>query len=108
MSFLEELVKEGVITKSQIGAIKTRANEKFAGDVDEALMESGVAEEKILEVKGQYLQMPVRKIDKDKTSFDALKYISEDSAIHYNFAPIALVDGILEVGVTNGEDVQAM
>ena len=39
---------------------------------------------------------------------DALKYISEDSAIHYNFAPVALKDGVLEVGVIDPENIQAM
>src|SRR3989338_2850899 len=108
MSFLEELAKEGLIEKSQIGEIKSRAKEKYQGDIDEALIESGISEEKILEAKGQYLQMPIKKVDKEKSSFDALKYISEDSARHYHLAPIELSDGVLEVGVTNGEDVQAM
>ena len=108
MSFLEELAKENVIKTSQIGEIKSRAQEKYAGDIDEALIESGVTEDKILEVKGKYLQMPVKKIDKDELTFDALKYISEDSAIHYNFAPIELREGVLEVGVTDPENIQAM
>ncbi|MBI2627463.1 type II/IV secretion system protein [Candidatus Nomurabacteria bacterium] len=108
MSFLEELAKEEVIKKSQIGEIKNRAQEKFGGDIDEALIESGITEEKILEVKGKYLQMPVKKVAKDKLTFDALKYISEDSATHYHFAPIELREGVLEVGVTNPENMQAM
>ena len=108
MSFLEELVKEGVINKSQIGEIKTRAEEKYNGDLDEALIESGITEEKILEAKGRYLQIPTRKVDKGNISFDALKYISEDSALHYQFAPIELLDGVLEVGIINPENIQAM
>ena len=108
MSFLEELAKENVIKASQIGEIKSRAQEKYAGDIDEALIESGVTEEKILEVKGKYLQMPIKKIEKDELTFEALKYISEDSATHYNFAPIELREGVLEVGVTDPENIQAM
>lgn len=108
MSFLEELVKEGLIEKSQIGEIKNRAKEKFEGDVDKALMESGLSEDKILEAKGQYLHMPTRKVNKQDTSFSVLQYISEDSAAHYKFAPIDLKDGVLDVGVIDGEDVQAL
>jgi len=108
MSLLEELTKEGLIKKSQIGEIKARAEEKYGGDIDQALIEAGVTEEKILEIRGKYLQMPVLKINKERTAFNALKYISEDSAAHYKFAPIELKDGVLEVGVTNGEDVQAL
>src|SRR3989344_136376 len=108
MSFLEELVKEGLINKSQIGEIKARATEKHNGDVDDALIESGVPEEKILEVKGKYLNMPVKRVNKEEASFTALKYISEDSAAHYRFVPIELKEGVLEVGITNGEDTQAL
>lgn len=108
MSFLEELAKEGIIDKSQIGDIKNRAGEKYEGNIDQALIESGVTEDKILEAKGKYLNIPI-KIDASKdSSFDVLKYISEDSATHYNFVPIKLEDGILEVGVTDGEDAQAL
>ncbi len=108
MSFLEELTKEGVIDKSQIGEIKARAEEKYNGNFDEALIESGVTEEKILEAKGKYLQMPTKKVNKEKSSFNALKYIPEDSATHYHFAPIELKDGVLEIGVTDGENVETM
>ena len=108
MSFLEELVKRGVINESQIGEIKSRAKEKYKGDIDKSLLESGVNEEKILEVKGEYLNMPIRKVNVQNMSFDVLKYISEDSALHYNFAPIELKEGVLEVGITNPENIQAM
>ena len=94
MSFLEELVKEEIIKKGQISEIKNRAEEKFGGDVDKALIESGVTEDKILEAKGKYLRMPVKKVNRGEATFDALKYISEDSANHYHFAPIALNEGV--------------
>ncbi|MEK9182456.1 MAG: GspE/PulE family protein, partial [Patescibacteria group bacterium] len=108
MSFLEELSKKGVINESQIGEIKSRATEKFGGDIDEALIEYGIPEEKILEIKGEYLKMPVKKVNIHELSFDIFKYISEDSAKHYQFAPIDLQEGVLWVGVTNPENVQAM
>jgi type IV pilus assembly protein PilB len=108
MSFLEELSKKGIIQQSQIGEIKARAKEKWNGDIDEALIESGINEDTILEVKGSYLQIPVKKVNAQEISFDSLKYISEDSANHYGFAPIELKDGALEVGVINPENIQAM
>ena len=55
MSFLEELVKDGFIENSQITDIKNRAKENYNGDIEKALLESGVSEENILEVKGKYL-----------------------------------------------------
>jgi type II secretory ATPase GspE/PulE/Tfp pilus assembly ATPase PilB-like protein len=63
---------------------------------------------KILEVKGEYLNIPIKHINPEGMSFNALKYISEDSATHYKFVPIELKDGVLEVGVTNPESMEAM
>ena len=57
MSFLEELVKKGIINESQIGDIKNRAKEKHEGDLDGALSEMGVKEEEILKAKGEYFNL---------------------------------------------------
>lgn len=108
MSFLEELVKKGFINGSQIGEIKNRAKEEHGGDVDAALMELGIPEEKILEAKGAYLSIPVKKVNLQGMSFNVLGYISEDSATHYHFVPLELKDDVLEVGVMDPENIQAM
>ena len=108
MSFLEELAKKGVINDSQIGEIKNRAAEEYNGDITETLVKSGIPEEKILEIKGEYLGIPVKKVIPEKISFNVLRYISEDSAAHYHFAPIELKDNVLEVGVLDPENIQAM
>lgn len=108
MSLLEELSKKGLVEKSQINEIKNRAQKDFNGDINKALAELGIPEEKILEVKGEYLGIPVKKVNLQSTSFDFLKYISEDSAVHYRFVPIDLKDGVLEVGVMDPENIQAM
>jgi len=108
MSFLEELAKRGLINGNQIGEIKSRAKKEHDGDVEKTLIESGIPEKKILEIKGEYLGIPIKNITSEEMSFDALKYISEDSAAHYHFAPIELKDGVLEVGVMDPENIQAM
>ncbi len=107
MSFLEELAKSGVIGKSQIDEIKNLARERHNGDIDEALIEFGIPEEKILATKGEYLQIPVKKIDSKGVSFEVLKYIPEDAALHYRFVPIEFKDGVLEVGIIDAENTQA-
>lgn len=108
MSFLEELVKKGFINQNQILEIKNRANEKYAGDIDLALAEFGVTEEQSLVVKGEYYNLPIRKINREDISFSVLKYIPIDSAKHYNFAPFALSEGVLEVGVIDPENTAGM
>lgn len=108
MSFLEELAKKGLIDGSRISEIRSRAEKEHGGDVEETLIESGIPEDKILEIKGEYLGVPVKDINPKEVSFDALKYISEDSATHFHFAPIELKDGVLEVGVLDPGNIQAM
>ncbi len=108
MSFLEALVKKSLITDTQIADLKTAAKDKYNGDIYQALVESGLSEERIIEEKGEYLGIPVEKINMKEMSFDLLKYISEDSAIHYRFVPIGLQDGVLHVGMIDPENVQAM
>ncbi len=108
MSFLEELAKRGLINESQIGEIKSRAKQEHDGNIEETLIESGITEEQILEIKGEYFDIPVKKVDIQKMSFSVLRYISEDSASHYHFVPIELKDEVLEVGVIDPENIQAM
>mgnify|MGYP003478296838 FL=1 len=107
MSFLEELSNKGIISENQIGEIKNRANEKYGGDVDEALVEFGVPAEQVLSAKGEYLMIPVKKVD-IKNITEVLKYIPEDSANYYQFVPIQFIDGVLEVGIVDPENIQAM
>ena len=108
MSFLEELVKKGLINESQIGEINSLAKKEHNGDIEESLIEFGIPEDKILETKGEYLGIPVKNINSKEISFNVLKYISEDSAAHYHFVPIALKDGVLEVGMLDPENIQAV
>lgn len=108
MSFLEELAKKGIINASQIGEIKSRASQDYSGGVDGVLISSGIPEDKILELKGEYLKIPIKKVNIENISFDILKYIPEDSATHYGFVPIQLNNDILEVGVIDPENMQTM
>lgn len=108
MSFLEALVQKGLITESQIADIKNLAEEKHAGDLELALLEIGLREEQILFAKGEYYNMPTKKVDVQNISFNVLKYIPEDSAMYYHFVPFALNEGVLEVGITDPENIQGI
>src|SRR3989344_1131030 len=108
MSFLEELAKKGVISESQIAEIKNLATANHDGDIDDALIEAGIPEEKILSAKGEYLKTPSKKVDVKQIAFDVLKYIPQDAALHYHFAPFALEEGVLQIGITDPENMEAM
>lgn len=108
MSILEELVKKNYIKSTDINDIKNLANEKFSGDLDNALIEWGVKDKDLLETKGEYYNMPIRTINPKEISISILNYIPEDSARFYRFAPISLKEGVLEVGVTDPGNVDSM
>jgi type IV pilus assembly protein PilB len=108
MSFLEELANKGIIEKGQISELKSRANEKYNGDVDEALLAQGIAPDTLLAAKGEYFGVPVKKVETEKMAFETLKYIPEDSATHYHFAPFNMNNGVLEVGITDPENIEAL
>ena len=40
--------------------------------------------------------------------FEILGHIPEDSASHYKMAPVGIVDGVLEVGMVNPDDLEAI
>jgi len=102
------LAKSGLIDKNQIDEIKSRAAEKYGGDLEEALIELGVSPDAILASKGAYVKMPTRRVNAKDVPFEVLKYIPEDSATYYRFVPIGMEGGVLEVGVTDPENLQAM
>lgn len=108
MSFLEELVKRGTINESQIVDIKNRAKEHHDGDIDETLFEMGIPEDEVLDAKGEYFNMPTKKVNSKTVSFDIMKYIPEDSARHYKFVPFNLNEGVLEVGVIDPDNMEAL
>ncbi len=108
MSFLEELVKRGLIRESQIVEIKNRAKEKYAGDIDLALVEFGVTEEQSLAIKGEYFNIETAKVNRKEVSFAILKYIPFDSAKHYNFVPFGLHEGVLYIGIVDPENISGL
>ncbi len=108
MTFLEELAEQGLIKKEQIPDVLRIANTKYRGDIDEALKDLEINEEQILEAKGKFYGIPVKKVDARLVSSDVLKLIPLDSAKMYQIAPIGMVDNVLEIGVTDPENTAAM
>ncbi|KKS45228.1 hypothetical protein A3I25_01315 [Candidatus Nomurabacteria bacterium RIFCSPLOWO2_02_FULL_42_17] len=108
MNFLEELVKQGLISRDKIAEIRRRARDQFSGNIDSALLEIGVSEKALIEAKSRFYNIPFKEVDRKSVSFDLLKNIPEESVSHYQFAPIGFTDGVLEVGLTDPENIKAM
>ncbi|MEK7662088.1 MAG: GspE/PulE family protein [Patescibacteria group bacterium] len=106
MSFLDELAKKGLIKKSEAEQITSEA-ESGGIPIDEALKKHGLLEKDVLGLKGEYLNVPVRELDSKGVPFEVLRYVPEDSAVFYKFVPLGVVDGVLEVGMVDPENIEA-
>jgi type IV pilus assembly protein PilB len=108
MILLEELVKRGILREEQASDVVKTANEKHEGNIDEALLDFNLEEDKILEIKGDIFGVPIKKVDPSMVPTSVLKMIPVDAAKIYKFIPINLTDNFLEVGIVDPENIQAV
>jgi len=52
-------------------------------------------------------QIPIFTLEGAKVPLEVLKYIPEESATFYQFVPLGITDGILEVGMVDPENIEA-
>ncbi|NQV92926.1 type II/IV secretion system protein [Candidatus Kaiserbacteria bacterium] len=107
MDILSTLVERNLIESSDVDAIKQEAQ---AGGLttEEVLLKRGISPDDILNIKGEELSIPTRVIGDDKIAFEVLKYVPEESASHYFFVPIGVSDGVLEVGIVDPDNIEAL
>lgn len=105
MAFLEYLTEKGIVTQANLQPIKDAVSSGTPLDV--ALKDNGVLPENVLKYKAEYYNVPIKDLSKTNVPFDILKYIPEESAVHYQFAPVAITDGFLEIGMVNPDDLEA-
>src|SRR3989344_3336869 len=105
-SILDILVGSGAITLADSSEIRREARKKNI-PIEDELFGRGIPEADILRAKGEALGVEVRSLSGTKVPFDLLKTIPEESAKHYNFVPIGLTDGVLEIGMTAPESIES-
>lgn len=105
---LEELAKKGIIRQDQIPHIIKLAEDRFNGNLEKALISINITEDEILDTKGLIFNIPVKKIDPTTINPSILKMIPAETAQTYRFVPIGLSNEVLEIGITDPENVQAI
>jgi type IV pilus assembly protein PilB len=106
MNVLDLFIAEGLVTQAQLEDI---AAKQSSGDValESIFLELGIARDQVRRVFAMYHEIPAFTIDEDFTiAADILNLIPEDSALHYEIAPLKLEDEVLLVGVNNPDDLQ--
>jgi len=106
MTFLDFLVEKGVLEKNTANTVKKDVSSS-GSSVSKLLKEKNIDPKLLLDLKSEFYSVPIREIDDTGIDFEILKYIPEESAVHYKMAPVGLKDGFLEVGMVNPSDLQA-
>ncbi len=53
-------------------------------------------------------EVPRRSLGDTKVPYEVLRYVPEESAMHYRFVPIGISEGVLEVGMLDPEDIHGI
>ncbi len=108
MGFLQTLVDNGVLTEEQAKAVSQLASQKHEGDIEVALLASNINPKEILKAKSAYYNFPSYEMGETLPSDDVLKFISQDSSIHYKIVPLELKDNQLSVGILDPGNAEAV
>jgi type IV pilus assembly protein PilB len=106
MSFLDTLAKQNIITQDDIAFIQEEAASS-GRPVEDVLRERGISASAIARAKSELLHIPSLSLEDREVPFEILKFIPEESALHYKIIPINVKDGVLEVGVVDPDNIEA-
>ena len=59
-------------------------------------------------VSGDGAAVPQRSLGDVKIPYDVLRYVPEESAMHYRLVPLGIVEGVLEIGMMDPDDIQGI
>ncbi len=108
MDVLSLLTEKGFVDSGAIAAIKEEV-ESGKKTLEKALLDRGVEPSDILAARGEYYQVPTRFLGEDgAVPYEVLRYIPEESARHYRFVPLSVAEGVLEVGTTDPDNLDAV
>lgn len=107
MSFLSFLEEKKLLSQDAIKKLAEKRDKGLARSLDEELIELGVAEDALLEARGEYYRIPIKRVGDEKIPGEILQHIPEKSAEHYRIIPLAFENGVLEVGMVDPDDVEA-
>ena len=106
MNILELLVEKGLLSKSDRVILEAELAKKEHTLAD-ALATRGISLAQVLTSAGETYGLPARILGDPPANKEAFGYIPIDSARHYGFVPLDIVDGALDIGITDPDNIEA-
>ena len=106
MNLLGFLVDKGFLSSGDRTAIDAALTQKKP--LTEALSEHGIVLADALAEAGRAYGIPSRVLGEPPADEAVFTYIPIDSAHHYGFVPLDIVEGALEVGITDPDNIEAL
>ena len=106
MSILNTLVNKSIIKRSDVSSIEETAK-KSGESIEQVLLKRGVSQKDIESVFDGGENIPKRKLGSAQIPGSVLSLIPGESAKYYRVVPLAVKDGVLEVGTTNHDNIEA-
>ena len=107
MSYINLLIKNNILDQETAHVLEQKAIDTNQS-LDSVLRDQGIKSVDILKAKSEYLNIePYYLGDKD-IAFEVLNYIPEDSARHYKIIPISIAAGVLNIGIEDPDNIQAI
>ncbi len=106
MDLLKLLTDSGKVDQALVPELQAE-NAKGPAALEAALQKGGMQLADILAAKAEHYGLPSREVGDKPVPFDILRFVPEESARHYRLSPLAVEDGVLEVGVTDPDNLEA-
>ncbi len=107
MNLLELLVEKGILSVSDRAIVDTELAKKER-TFSEILAERGISLSDALKIAGETYGLPARILGDPPANEEAFRYIPAGSARHYGFVPLDVVEGVLEIGVIDPDNIEAL
>ncbi len=108
MNFLEFLSKKEAIAAEDVPRLEEIVRTEGVS-VEQVLIKQGIIPEDVfLRLKGEYFNMPVRPPGEVKVPAEISKQIPQESSLHYKFMATGVKDGVLEMGIVDPDNIEAM
>ena len=99
------LLEKGLLSAADHTALEADLAKKVP--LADALSARGISLADALKLAGEVYGLPSRVLPDPPADEKAFPYVPLDSARHYGFVPLGVVDGALEVGVTDPDNLEA-